>query len=792
MSPSPASEKTNKSSSSFSRPSLSLRGQLIFWFILFTIAAVGVGIVVIYLSGVTSIQQTLGQTYCQIGSRLVSEYNNNYARHRDMVSDIAGDVLTTDVVLEADTLYRNQTADWTTARISRLRRQWQETEVTNRPKLLHSRLSNRLSVLAGLYQGEARRFAVYDRQGVLIGASRMDAARTVDDHAWFKAVVGSQEHFSYIQLDRATQALGIVAPVWGSISIIGYVHALYDFGVIAPDENNIRFGETGASFIVDYAGVPLTGQPRQFLMRAMSQTRPEPVLARSRDEAGSQGQRAGLPYWVPIASGAPGELWPRLACVAPMGEMNLARARFGLPPWSIIVTQSPVESYQALRESISLFAVIGAIGVLLIGLGGTLIAWRVTAPLKDLHDGVRRVASGDLKNPVRVSGAEEISQLATEFNRMAERVSASQAELEAFAQAVSDATDAILMTDANGVIYYINPAFSTVTGYTADEVIGKTPSLLGTDSTRRDIYEDLWGAIRRGEAWRGEITNKRKNGEEYPVDLTVSPIFGEDGEVVAMLGVHRDITLARSYREELEKEVAARTREIFETEGLTAMGRMASMIAHDLRNSLSTVKMNLQILSRRHTGESDVGGENCRMGLDQVRYMEEIMKDMLNFARPEKLRSDWHHIDGVIDEALVALTHTAAAQSVDIIHQRNDRLPMVYCDRLRMTEVLHNLTDNALKSMPSGGTLSIDTHLLMDTPEMMLQVHLRDTGLGISAEELVHVFEPFFTTRAKGTGLGLAIVKRIIVQHGGTIQIESVVNKGTNVTFTLPTSVEEG
>jgi len=774
------------------RPFPSLREQLIFWFILSTIVAVGMGIVVIYMSGLTSIQETLGQTYCQIGSRLVSEYNTSFQKHRAAVGDIAGDVLTTDVGLQADTIYHNRPTEWIAARKARLQRQWSALPEKSRAGVLHPRLSYRLSVLAGLHPREIRSLAVYDRHGILLGASDTKIARVASGQAWFKSVVAARTHFSYMQLNRSTQAFSIVLPIWGGTEIIGYVRAVYDFEAIAPDEKNVRFGETGESFIVDYAGVPLTGPPYQFLIRAMSQSRPKPTLLRIGGVGAAAKDQASLPYWVPIASGAPRELWQRLACVAPMGDVNTARARFNLPPWSVIVTQSPDESYHALRNSLGTFAGIGGISVLVIGLCGALIAWRVTAPLKELQDGVRRVASGDLKNPVRVSGAAEISLLATEFNRMAERVSASQEELQAFAQAVFDATDAIVMTDPDGVIYYTNPAFTNVTGYSAEEVLGKTPAILGTKHTPRDTHEKLWAAMKRGEAWRGEMWNRRKNGETYPVDLTVSPIFGEDGKTVAMLGVHRDITLARSYREQLEKEVAARTREIAETEGLTAMGRMASMIAHDLRNALSTVKMNLQILSRRHSANEDVEGEHCRMGLDQVHYMEEIMKDMLNFARPEKLRSDWHDIDELIDDALVAVTHTAKARSVEVIHPRNRRLPMVYCDRLRMTEVLHNLADNALKSMPNGGTLEFDTHLLMDAPGMLLQVRLRDTGSGIPAAELEQVFEPFFTTRAKGTGLGLAIAKRIITQHGGTILIESVVDEGTTVTFTLPTSAEEG
>jgi signal transduction histidine kinase len=271
------------------------------------------------------------------------------------------------------------------------------------------------------------------------------------------------------------------------------------------------------------------------------------------------------------------------------------------------------------------------------------------------------------------------------------------------------------------------------------------------------------------------------------VDLTVSPIRDEQGDVVALLGIHRDISLAREYQQRLEREVEARTREIADTQSLAAMGRLASMIAHDLRNALSTVKMNLQILFRRHSDSADVEGEHCRMGLDQVRYMEEILRDMLSFARPEALRADWYDLPPIIDDALVTFSHEIAELDVRVVREDSRGLPKVYCDRTKVTEVLRNLIQNALHAMPDGGTLSMGVRLVLVAPEPMVQVFVRDTGEGIPDDVLPNVLEPFFTTRTKGSGLGLAIAKRIIDQHGGEVWIESEVGSGTVVSFSLPT-----
>jgi PAS domain S-box-containing protein len=421
------------------------------------------------------------------------------------------------------------------------------------------------------------------------------------------------------------------------------------------------------------------------------------------------------------------------------------------------------------------------------GLGGAFIAWHIASPLRELQDGVRSFARGERGQLVRISTGDEIGELAAEFNRMAERVTASEQELRAFAQAVEDAADAIIMTKPDGTIYYANPAFETVTGYSREEVRGQKPSILRSMDTPREIHESLWAAVRCGRPWRGELTNRRKEGELYPVDLTVSPIRDKHGNVVALLGIHRDISLARGYQQKLEHEVEARTREIADTQSLAAMGRMASMVAHDLRNALSTVKMNLQILFRRHSDSTDVENEHCRMGLDQVRYMEEILRDMLSFARPEALRADWYDLPPIIDDALVVFSHEIAERDVRVVREDSRGLPKVYCDRTKSTEVLRNLIQNALHAMPDGGTLTMGVRLVLGAPEPMVQVFVRDTGEGIPDDVLPNVFEPFFTTRTKGSGLGLAIAKRIIDQHGGEVRVESEVGSGTMVSFSLPT-----
>lgn len=755
---------------------LGIRARLTLWFVLSMVGAVVLGSIVVYATGVASIQETLGQTYCQISSRTVGQFEDYFNRESTIVKNIATDVLTTEVVMELNLVYQNRPDQWIQARHDRQAKEWREVPASRaRMAFLHPQLSHRLSVLSGLAVASLTRLGVYDRHGVLVGASNPPSQRVARDEPWFVAAADKDQHFLYFGTSEGAKSLTIAVPVWGGVEIIGYVVARYDRLAFIRPIDNIGFGESGEAILVDYAGVPVSGEARSFLIQALSQRPP----------ASAAGPAS--PYWVSVRAEGVWPFWKRLACVAALPAINVLRAEFELPPWFVVVTQSPQESYAALRNSLGSFAAFGVIGILVAGIGGAFMAWHISSPLRELQVSVRSFARGERGQLVRISTGDEIGELAAEFNRMAERVTASEQELRAFAQAVEGAADAIIMTKPDGTIYYANSAFESVTGYSREEVCGRRPSILRSAETPRETHESLWNAVKRGQPWRGELINRRKEGELYPVELTISPIRDERGDVVALLGIHRDISLTRKYQERLEREVEARTREIADTQSLAAMGRMASMVAHDLRNALSTVKMNLQILFRRHSDNTDVESEHCRMGLDQVRYMEEILRDMLSFAQPEALRKDWYDLPQIIDDALVTFSQESVERNVRITREDSRGLPKVYCDRTKVMEVLRNLIQNALHAMPDGGALSIGVCLVLVAPEPMVRIFVRDTGEGIPDNLLPKVLEPFFTTRAKGSGLGLAIVKRIIDQHRGEVGIESEVGSGTMVSFSLPT-----
>jgi len=360
-------------------------------------------------------------------------------------------------------------------------------------------------------------------------------------------------------------------------------------------------------------------------------------------------------------------------------------------------------------------------------------------------------------------------------------------ELRKLNRAMEQSPSIVLITDKQGLIEYVNPKFTAVTGYSLEEVVGRNPSLLKSGETSQEEYGDLWSSLYQGEEWRGEFHNRKKSGELYWESATLSAIRNAQGETTHFLAVKEDIT----EHKRLEREVEERNRELSKTQALAAMGRMASMIAHDLRNPLSSVKMTLQILGKQ-TGDKALAetDELRQISLEQIRYMEEILSDMLTYSKPDALNPEWITIDRVIEMAINLSQRKIEEYEVQVSTHYHPGLPTLYGDATKLRQVFNNLITNAAQSTDEvhRPRVTIDVMVELGVSGTCVRVDICDNGSGIDPEERERLFEPFFTTRTKGTGLGLAIVKRILDQHQATIELLTNEPQGTRVTVVLPVS----
>ena len=365
-------------------------------------------------------------------------------------------------------------------------------------------------------------------------------------------------------------------------------------------------------------------------------------------------------------------------------------------------------------------------------------------------------------------------------------------ELRKASQAIEQSPNTVMITDTSGHIVYTNPKFTELTGYKKEEVLGKNPRILQSGETHKSDYNDLWQALKNGNEWIGEFHNKKKNGELYWESARISAIKDAEGNITHFLAVKEDIT----EKKRLADEVKLRNKEIANNELLAGVGKMANMIAHDLRNPLSSIKMGMQILYKKDDQPIGKDGkELIDIGLEQVQYMECILSDLLSFSRPEQINLEWLSIEKILDMSLISVQDQLDKHDVTVNTDYQTGLPTINADKTKIRQVFSNLIINAIQALNAqperASVISISAFINITDLGPMIEVQIADNGSGIDEQTQKKLFEPFFTTRAKGTGLGLAIVKRIIEQHHGQIRVVSELSHGTTVCILLPISNTE-
>jgi len=360
-----------------------------------------------------------------------------------------------------------------------------------------------------------------------------------------------------------------------------------------------------------------------------------------------------------------------------------------------------------------------------------------------------------------------------------------EAQIELQSAALSAAANVIIITDPRGAIEWVNPAFTRVTGYTQEEVMGKNPGLLSSGEQPAEFYETMWETILDGRVWHVEFHNRRKDGTVLEEDATITPVRDVRGNITHFIAIMQDIT-----------ERKALERRYLRAQRMESIGLLAGGIAHDLNNILAPVLMGTQLL-RMVVKDPMVTQQLERMELSALRGAD-VVKQVLTFAR------------GVDGERIPLQPQHLVKEIVDMVRETFPRylrvredLPkdlwQIVGDPTQIHQVLLNLCVNARDAMPEGGALTVsarncdvDASLVSKHPGASCGPHVvlrvGDEGTGIPSEVMDHIFEPFFTTKplGSGTGLGLSTVSGIARSHGGFITVESRVNEGSTFDVYFP------
>ncbi|MCE5251182.1 GAF domain-containing protein [bacterium] len=245
---------------------------------------------------------------------------------------------------------------------------------------------------------------------------------------------------------------------------------------------------------------------------------------------------------------------------------------------------------------------------------------------------------------------------------------------------------------------------------------------------------------------------------------------------------------ARLYESVLEgkKEIERTHERLVESEKMAALGRLSATLSHELRNPLAGLKGASQLLARK-TGNHDERRQYIDLILEEIERLDRIVEDLLQFARPGKLRLEQVDINKMIDDILLLHSDDFNGRGITI-RKRLSKLPNIRADRDKFKQVLVNIVLNARDAMPEGGELLVSSGVISNEPESrdIVTLQFRDNGQGIEENVLRSIFEPFFTTKPDGVGLGLAVCKAIIEDHKGRISIRSL-NEGSDIRGTVVT-----
>jgi PAS domain S-box-containing protein len=351
------------------------------------------------------------------------------------------------------------------------------------------------------------------------------------------------------------------------------------------------------------------------------------------------------------------------------------------------------------------------------------------------------------------------------------------------ADIVAIAADAIICIDENQEITLFNEGAEQIFGWKADEIIGKPLDLLLPERfrpTHRGHVEGFGAsedhARRMGH--RREISGLRKNGEEFPAEAAIAKV--RMGKSVVYSVVLRDITDQVELRKRLQTAVNARDDTV-------------SVAAHDLRNPVSAVKMLSAALLQRANAEhfSAESSEQLTLIRQAALQMDRLIQDLLDVTRVETGRL---HLETtplrareVLDNALDTLRPLVSDAGLQLMEELPNDLPVVSVEEQRIAQVLSNLVGNSIKATPRDGRITVSAR----ESDAALRVSVSDTGRGIPADQIAHVFDRFWqsatsTIRSRGAGLGLPIARGIIEAHGGRMWAESEVGRGSTFYFTLP------
>ncbi|MFD1775467.1 cell wall metabolism sensor histidine kinase WalK [Paenibacillus rhizophilus] len=462
-----------------------------------------------------------------------------------------------------------------------------------------------------------------------------------------------------------------------------------------------------------------------------------------------------------------------------IGDDNVRKKVVAKPVWSggkvvgaIYIAADMKDLYATMSRINSVFISGLLLALTLTAVLGVILAHTITQPIKEMTRHAKEVAEGSFDRKMPIFGNDEIGQLSKAFNymtgRLRDALAQNEEEKEKLASILTNMSDGVVATDETGRVILMNRRASLMLG--ADESLPRSLALDGLLGLEGDQTLALSG----GTAQSTMLRLKSFEGEEPNiVRVTFTPIHRREGGIAGTIAVLQDVT---------------------EQENLEASRReFVANVSHELRTPLTTIKSYAEALDDGALEDPQLAGRFVGVIRSETERMIRLVTDLLHLSRLDSREAQLRYQETDISEMLEDVADRFSFQirqkriSISTVIRRG--VSTAWLDRDQIDQVLGNLVSNALKYTPEGGSIGLEAGC---NSEGMLEISVRDTGIGIPKKDIERIFERFYrvdkarSRNMGGTGLGLSIAREIVKAHGGAISLQSELNKGSKVTFTLP------
>ncbi len=368
-----------------------------------------------------------------------------------------------------------------------------------------------------------------------------------------------------------------------------------------------------------------------------------------------------------------------------------------------------------------------------------------------------------------------------------------------FHDLVQVTSDWIWQIDAHGTYVYASPKVRDFLGYEPEEVYGKTPFDFMSPAEAKRVGA-IFGAFIEAKKPFSFLENiaLHKDGHKVVLETSGVPLIDRHGDFRGYFGIDRDVTAHKAANDKIRrlntqlkkkiKEAEAHAAKLAEAqealvrrEKLAVLGQVAGSVGHELRNPLGVMNNAVYYLQTVLADADDTVKEYLDIIKEEIARSDRIVGDLLDSVR---IKPPQPETAGIAEMIGLAIRKSEVPDTVKVVQEIPDDAPPVVVDPLQIHQVLRNLISNAVEAMPDGGTLTL--RVLPGVAGGFVGIEVRDSGVGMSREQMGHLFQPLFTTKARGIGLGLVVIKNLTESNGGKVAVQSKPGKGTCFTITLP------